>query len=66
MARQISLASHPAASASLTVKEPIALSAISCEKEAAQLSPNESVIRSHRSEFLIANRYFILKECTFN
>lgn len=56
MARQISLASHPAASASLTVKEPIALSAISCEKEAAQLSPNESVIRSRRSEILMVDR----------
>jgi hypothetical protein len=59
-ALQISSASRPALSASLTVKEPSSLIAISCEKEVAQASPNESTSRSRRSEIL--KKYFLLRK----
>ena len=62
-ARQISSASRPAVKASLTVSDPSSLIAMSCEKEVAQSSPNESTSLSRRSEIRISCNPSIKRVC---
>ena len=62
-ARQISSASRPAARASLTVSDPNSLIAISCEKEVAHASPNESTSLSRKSEIRISRWPPIKRVC---